>query len=79
MPSRIGSGGAGSGGMIVLESPTQVDFTDGDPLEFRTHVRYLFIGGRPVPLESKHTSLYERYKARILETRGGSAAAASGE
>ena len=40
--------------------------TDGDPLELRTHVRYEFIAGRPVPLESKHTRLYEAYKGRIL-------------
>jgi imidazolonepropionase-like amidohydrolase len=38
--------------------------TDGDPLEIRTHVRYLFINGRQVPLTSKHTELYERYKTR---------------
>ncbi|HET9531130.1 MAG TPA: amidohydrolase family protein [Blastocatellia bacterium] len=38
--------------------------TDGDPLEIRTHVRYLFINGRQVPLTSKHTELYERYKSR---------------
>jgi hypothetical protein len=26
-----GTGGSGSGGMVVLETPTQIDFTDGDP------------------------------------------------
>ncbi len=26
-----GTGGSGSGGLVLLESPTQVDFTDGDP------------------------------------------------
>ena len=38
--------------------------TDGDLLEARTHVRYLFIGGRPVPLTSRHTELYEQFKNR---------------
>jgi imidazolonepropionase-like amidohydrolase len=38
--------------------------TDGDPLEIRTQVRHLFINGRQVPLASKHTELYDRYKTR---------------
>src|SRR5205807_530059 len=35
--------------------------TDGDLLEIRTNVKQVFIHGRPIPLESKHTRLYERY------------------
>jgi imidazolonepropionase-like amidohydrolase len=38
--------------------------TDGDPLEIRTQIKYLFINGNQVPLTSKHTELYEKYKAR---------------
>ncbi len=38
--------------------------TDGDPLEVLTHVKYLFINGRQIPLTSKHSELYEKYKAR---------------
>jgi imidazolonepropionase-like amidohydrolase len=38
--------------------------TDGDLLEARTHVRYLFIGGRLLPLTSRHTQLYEQFKDR---------------
>jgi imidazolonepropionase-like amidohydrolase len=38
--------------------------TDGDPLEIVTHVKQLFINGRQVPLTSRHTELYEKYKAR---------------
>jgi imidazolonepropionase-like amidohydrolase len=38
--------------------------TDGDPLEITTQVKHLFINGRPVPLNSRHTELYEKYKAR---------------
>jgi imidazolonepropionase-like amidohydrolase len=38
--------------------------TDGDPLEIRTQIRHLFINGRSIPLTSRHTELYERYKAR---------------
>jgi imidazolonepropionase-like amidohydrolase len=38
--------------------------TDGDILEARTHVRYLFIAGRQLPLTSRHTELYEQFKNR---------------
>ena len=38
--------------------------TDGDPLETRTQVRHLFIQGKQVSLESKHTKLYEKYSKR---------------
>jgi imidazolonepropionase-like amidohydrolase len=38
--------------------------TDGDPLEILTQIKYLFINGHQVPLTSKHTELYEKYKAR---------------
>jgi len=38
--------------------------TDGDLLEVRTHIRYLFIDGRPVPLTSRHTELNDAFKDR---------------
>jgi tRNA(Ile)-lysidine synthetase-like protein len=38
--------------------------TDGDPLEIRTEVRYLFIDGKLVSLDNKHLQLYEKYRAR---------------
>jgi len=41
-----------------------VVLTDGDLLELRTHVRGLFIAGREVPLDSRHTRFYEQYRAR---------------
>ena len=37
---------------------------DGDILDIRTQVRRLWIAGREVSLDSKHTRLYERYRAR---------------
>ncbi len=39
--------------------------TDGDPLEITTHLHYLFIAGKPVPLESRHTRLYLKYRQRL--------------
>jgi imidazolonepropionase-like amidohydrolase len=38
--------------------------TDGDLLEVRTHIRYLFIDGRQVPLTSRHTQLNDAFKNR---------------
>ena len=53
---RYGSIEAGKAANLVI--------TDGDLLEARTHVRYLFIEGRQVPLVSRHTELYDRFKDR---------------
>lgn len=38
--------------------------TDGDPLEPRSSVKMMFIHGRAVDLESKHTRLYKKYMDR---------------
>jgi imidazolonepropionase-like amidohydrolase len=38
--------------------------TDGDPLEIRTNVRHVIIKGVAVPLETRHTRLYEKYRSR---------------
>ena len=38
--------------------------TDGDLLEARTNTKFLFIDGRPVPLDTKHTALYTEFKDR---------------
>lgn len=38
--------------------------TDGDPLEARSQVRYLFIKGKAVDLDNKQKQLYEKYSNR---------------
>jgi len=38
--------------------------TDGDPFETKTQVKYLFISGWQVPLESRHTQLYDEFLKR---------------
>ena len=53
---RMGSIDAGKIANVVI--------TDGDLLEPRTHVRYLFIEGRLIPLVSRHTELYDQFKDR---------------
>ena len=53
---RVGSIEAGKLANLVV--------TDGDLLEARTQVRYLFIEGRQIPLVSRHTQLYDQFKDR---------------
>lgn len=38
--------------------------TDGDPLEVKTQVKRMFIKGKEVDLDSRHTRLYKKYMAR---------------
>ena len=38
--------------------------TDGDLLEARTGTKFLFVDGRPVPLDTKHSVLFEQFKNR---------------
>jgi len=53
---RFGSIEAGKVANLVV--------TTGDLLEARTETRYLFIDGRPVPLGTRHTELYDFFKGR---------------
>jgi len=51
-------------GSIEQGKIANIVVTDGDLLEPRTNIRYLFINGRQLPLTSRHTELYERFKDR---------------
>jgi imidazolonepropionase-like amidohydrolase len=51
-------------GSIDVGKMANLVVTDGDILEPRTHIRYLFIDGRPVPLTSRHTELNDAFKNR---------------
>jgi imidazolonepropionase-like amidohydrolase len=53
---RLGSIEKGKFGDLIL--------TDGDPLEARTNIRQMFIAGREVNLESRHTREYEKWMKR---------------
>jgi imidazolonepropionase-like amidohydrolase len=53
---RVGSIDVGKDANIVV--------TDGDILEPRTNVKYLFIAGRLLPLTSRHTELFDSFKDR---------------
>src|SRR5262249_16291182 len=51
-------------GSIEQGKIANVIVTDGDALEIRTQIKALLIGGREIPLTSRHTELYEKYRAR---------------
>ncbi|HNY41599.1 MAG TPA: amidohydrolase family protein [Bryobacteraceae bacterium] len=51
-------------GSIETGKVADLIVTDGDPLEIRTQVKMMFIEGRAVNLESKHTRLYQKYLNR---------------
>ena len=51
-------------GSIEVGKMANLVVTDGDLLEIRTHIRYLFINGRQVPLTSRHTELNDAFKNR---------------
>ena len=51
-------------GSIEVGKMANVVVTDGDLLEPRTNVKYVFIEGRLLPLTSRHTELFDSFKDR---------------
>ena len=51
-------------GSIEVGKMANLVVTDGDLLEIRSNIRYLFIDGRPVVLTSRHTELNDAFKNR---------------
>ncbi|HUR81687.1 MAG TPA: amidohydrolase family protein, partial [Thermoanaerobaculia bacterium] len=62
-PARIW-GVADKLGSLEVGKNASLILTDGDPLEMRTNIRRVFISGEDVPMESRHTLLYEKFKKR---------------
>jgi imidazolonepropionase-like amidohydrolase len=51
-------------GSLEVGKIANVIVTDGDPLEIRTNVKRVFIGGEDIPMDSYHTLLYEKFRKR---------------
>lgn len=62
-PARIW-GIADKYGSIEVGKMADLIVTDGDPLEPRSSVKMMFIHGKAVEIESKHTKLYKKYMDR---------------
>ena len=62
-PARI-AGVADQLGSIEPGKQATVFCTDGNILDIRTNVKRMWIDGKEIPLQSRHTRLYEKYKGR---------------
>jgi imidazolonepropionase-like amidohydrolase len=51
-------------GSIETGKIANIVVADGDILEPRTNIKYLFINGKMLPLTSRHTKLFEQFKDR---------------
>jgi len=51
-------------GTLEAGKIANIMITNGDPLELRTEVKFLYINGRPTSTDNKHKSLYEKYSKR---------------
>ena len=51
-------------GTIEVGKSGDVFVADGDPLDARTHVTEVFIAGKRMPHDDRHTRLFEKFKAR---------------
>lgn len=58
---RLGSLDVGKSADLIL--------TTGDPLEVVTDVVGVFISGRPMSLETRHTRLYAKFRERLMEQK----------
>lgn len=51
-------------GSIEAGKEATLFVTDGNIFDIRSNVKRLWIAGKEIPLETRHTRLYEKYKAR---------------
>ena len=51
-------------GSIEIGKVANIVVADGDILEPRTNIKYLFINGRMLPVTSRHTELFDAFKDR---------------
>jgi len=54
-------------GAIEVGKDANLVLTNGDPQDIRTEIVQVWIGGRAISMESKHTRLYNRYRNRPKE------------
>jgi imidazolonepropionase-like amidohydrolase len=51
-------------GSIEVGKVANVIVTTGDPIDIRTSIKEVFVMGRRMPFNDRHTELYEMYRAR---------------
>ena len=60
-------------GSLEVGKLADVIVTDGDPFEPTSRVLYLFIDGKPVSVENRHTRLYKSFRDRVRTVKKRSA------
>ena len=60
-------------GSLEVGKRANLVITAGHVLQPTTEVKGLFLAGKPLPPESRHTRLYAKYKGRLAEVRAGTA------
>jgi imidazolonepropionase-like amidohydrolase len=48
-------------GSLEVGKVADVFVSDGDPLEIETQVEQVYIAGKPVSMETRHTRLFSKY------------------
>jgi imidazolonepropionase-like amidohydrolase len=61
-------------GSLAAGKIADVIVTDGDLLEIKSRVSYVFIDGAQIPLVNRQTELYERYRERLHRLQAASRA-----
>ena len=56
-------------GSLAVGKQATLIITDGSPLQQTTHIKGIFINGKPFAPESRQTRFYERYRKRLQEVR----------
>ncbi len=51
-------------GSLEVGKSADLFIATGDPLDVRTRVEQVFIAGKRIPMDDRHTRLYERFRAR---------------
>ena len=60
-------------GSLEVGKRANLVLTAGHILQPTTEVKGLFLAGKPLPPESRHTRLYAKYKGRLAEVKAGTA------
>jgi imidazolonepropionase-like amidohydrolase len=60
-------------GSLEVGKRANLVLSAGSILQPTTEVKAVFLGGRPMTLESRHTRLYAKYQKRLAEVRAGTA------
>ena len=58
----MAGGIANAVGSLEPEKLANLLIVRGDPLDIRSEIKYVFVGGKLVPMESRNSELYDKFK-----------------